>query len=259
MAKVPASRDWLRSHIGRGSAETRSDQEMGLPQPPLTRPAPAGAPTIDLPAPTSVELRRPDLRECISARESHRKFAQRPITLAELSFLLWATQGVKSVAKDGYFTKRTVPSGGARHPFETWLGVLAVEGLTPGIYRYLPLTHQLFCSHTVENLPAALIEATCGQVFAGRAAVMFAWAAVPYRSEWRYHEHAAKAVLLDAGHVGQNLYLACEALGLGTCAIAAYLQDKADQLFRLDGQDEFIIYCSPVGHPEFSDSANRIS
>ena len=77
--------------------------------------------------------------------------------------------------------------------------------------------------------------------------MVFIWAAVPYRSEWRYHTAAAKLVALDAGHICQNLYIGAGAIGAGTCAIGAYDQDKMNQLLGLDGEDEFAIYLAPVG------------
>jgi len=83
----------------------------------------------------------------------------------------------------------------------------------------------------------------------GAAAVTFVWTAIPYRMEWRYGLAAHRVILLDAGHVCQNLYLACEAIGAGTCAAAAYDQEKIDGLLGLDGKDEFVIYLAPVGKP----------
>lgn len=257
--KARANRRFLKGMFPGAEEHPPSDQEKGLPQPPLVKPVAADARLIDLPDPRLIEPARPLLRDCIQARVSHRKFAPDAVSLAQLSFLLWATQGVTSVAKNGYFTKRTVPSGGARHPFETYLAVNRVDGLEPGIYRYEALGHKLLFSRAAPDLKPALVEATCGQKFCGEGAVLFAWSVVPYRSEWRYDDHAAKAILLDAGHVAQNLYLACEALALGTCAIAAYDQDKADSLFGVDGEDEFILYLAPVGRPVLSDSANRSS
>jgi SagB-type dehydrogenase family enzyme len=60
-------------------------------------------------------------------------------------------------------------------------------------------------------------------------------------------DRAHKVMLLDAGHLCQNLYLACEAIGLGTCAIGAYDQNKIDTFINVDGEDEFVVYLSPVG------------
>ena len=78
-------------------------------------------------------------------------------------------------------------------------------------------------------------------------AAMFIWTVVPYRTEWRYTIAAAKTILLDAGHVCQALYGACEALSLGTCAQAAYDQQKLDAALGVNGTDEFAVYAAPVG------------
>jgi SagB-type dehydrogenase family enzyme len=79
------------------------------------------------------------------------------------------------------------------------------------------------------------------------SAVVFIWTAIPYRSEWRYGLLAHKMIAQDSGHLCQNLYLACESIGIGTCAIGAYNQDAMDQILGVDGHDEFTIYVATVG------------
>ena len=142
---------------------------------------------------------------------------------------------------------RTVPSAGARHAFETYLFVQNVEGISEGFYRYLPLEHQLYFEFQEEQGAQKIVQATFTQTFIGKAPLVFIWSVIPYRMEWRYDIAAHKVILLDAGHVCQNLYIACEAIGAGTCAIAAYDQEGMDSLLRLDGEDEFVIYLAPVG------------
>jgi len=142
---------------------------------------------------------------------------------------------------------RTVPSAGCRHTFETYLGVLNVEGLEQGIYRYLPIEHQLLFEFEEEGLSDRIVEATLGQSFAGTAPVTFVWTCIPYRMEWRYDIAAHKVIAIDAGHVCQNLYPASAAIGAGTCAVAAYHQEFMDRLLRVDGEDEFTVYLAPVG------------
>ena len=83
--------------------------------------------------------------------------------------------------------------------------------------------------------------------FLARAAAVFVWTALPARTEWRYGPASVKVIALDAGHVCQNLYLACEAVGAGTCAVAAYHQQLMDRLVQVDGEEEFVIYLAPVG------------
>jgi SagB-type dehydrogenase family enzyme len=187
-----------------------------------------------------------ELASAIRRRRSHRSFSDRPLSLEELSFLLWATQGLRERLGAGT-ALRTVPSAGARHALETYLCVLNVTGLEPGFYRYLPLEHQLLVEFPGNEPGRMLADAAFGQEFLARAPVTFIWSAIPYRMEWRYGLAAHKVIALDAGHVCQNLYLACEAIGAGTCAIAAYDQEAMDALLRLDGKDEFVIYLAPVG------------
>jgi SagB-type dehydrogenase family enzyme len=145
---------------------------------------------------------------------------------------------------------RTVPSAGCRHALETYLCVLNIRGLDQGIYRYLPIEHQLLFEFTEENLNRKIVQAVLGQPYPGEAAVTFIWTAIPYRMEWRYGIAAHKVIAIDAGHVCQNLYLACEAIGAGTCAIAAYDQEGIDELLRIDGDDESTIYLASVGRKE---------
>ncbi len=187
-----------------------------------------------------------DLLTAIADRQSQRKFNVDPLTLEELAFLLWATQGVREKLHEAAVL-RTVPSAGCRHPFETYLAVQRVEGLDNGIYRYMPLDNALVFERDVANLPGYLTAATRGQRFTGQSAVTFMWTVIPERTEWRYAEASYKVIALDAGHVCQNLYLACEAIGAGTCAIAAYNQTLADELLGVDGDKEFCIYIAPVG------------
>jgi SagB-type dehydrogenase family enzyme len=125
-----------------------------------------------------------------------------------------------------------------------------MSGLERGIYRYLPLEHQIVFEHDDENLKENLVDAALGQPFFGNAPVTFIWTAIPYRMEWRYDIAAHKVIAIDAGHVCQNLYLACEAIKAGTCAVAAYNQTLMDQLLHVDGIDEFAIYMAPVGKVE---------
>lgn len=226
---------------------SQTDQSQGVRPPPIEKPFAPDALRIDLPRPGgwgSVEA--VDLQTAIGRRESRRRFTQQPLTLDELSFLLWATQGLRQPVDRGT-ALRTVPSAGARHALETYLCVLRVQGLDSGFYRYLPLEHQLLFEFGEPRPERRITEATLGQSFVAGGAVVFLWTAVPYRMEWRYGPAAHKVIAIDAGHVCQNLYLACEAIGAGTCAVAAYHQQRIDELLRVDGDEEFTIYLAPVG------------
>lgn len=224
----------------------KSDQSKGIEHPLLQKPVPEGVSLLSLPVVDLDDFPGSSISEALISRKSVRNFTDEPISIAELSWLLFATQGVKSIVRNGIASFRTVPSGGARHPFETYLSVNNVSGLDTGLYRYLPFDHAL--AHLGDRIPpSSVIEGCLDQRFAGECSVTFIWTVIPYRTEWRYGPVSSKIIALDAGHVCQNLYLACTASGLGTCAIGAYDQNIMDSLLDLDGRDEFVIYIAPVG------------
>lgn len=246
--RVVKGREFLKDSLRIHTNFLASDQNQGLPAPPVQKPPRQGQKIIPLPQDNTWQrFHGVDVVEAIQTRQSQRDFLPYSLEITELSFLLWATQGIRTELGPGT-ALRTVPSAGCRHPFETYLLVNNVEGLQSGIYRYLPLQHALVLEQEeVTDLRARLTDATLGQQFIAAAPVVFVWAAIPYRSEWRYLETAHRVMLMDAGHICQNLYLACEATGCGTCAVAAYHQEKMDQLLWLDGEDEFCVYLAPVG------------
>jgi SagB-type dehydrogenase family enzyme len=237
-----------RKYLKNPVLENETDQMKGLPAPPIQKPCPDEAILIDLISHDSIKLDEISLIQVINNRESRRNYLEADLTLEELSFLLWATQGVKELARGGLVTKRTVPSGGAMHPYETYLLVNNIEGLTPGLYRYLAIEHKLLALETNKsNLSEKIVEMCHGQAFIGKAAVVFIWTARPYRLEWRYGEDSLKDILMGVGHICQNLYLACEVIRCGTCAIVAYNQDELDNLIGVDGENEIALYLAPVG------------
>ncbi|MFX1511622.1 MAG: SagB/ThcOx family dehydrogenase [Promethearchaeota archaeon] len=245
-------RKFLKELDWEETPDLETDQQKKVPPPPLQKPSPENTVLIDLIPLEDFTVGEIPLIKAIKQRKSHRNFIKDPLSMEELSFLLWATQGVHKVHFDyrhgAKTTKRTVPSGGSRHPFETYLVINRVNGLQPGIYRYLAIEHKLcFLSKIDSDLPEKISEMCYNQKFVGLGAVVFIWATIPYRTEWRYSITAHKGIAIDAGHLCQNLYLACEAIKAGTCAIAAYNQKEWDSFLGIDGKDEFVMYLAPVG------------
>lgn len=231
-----------------------SDQERKLPQPPLCKEPMAGeaarvALTMDF---TGLKMNN-YLVSLIRDRRSARVYTEEAMSLEQLSFLLWATQGIKKIRGKKYATIRTVPCGGARHEFETYLLVRKVEGLKPGAYHYLPMEHALEYLNAVDDLENVITESLVGQSWANKANVVFYWSMVAYRAEWRYGIYTHRVALIDAGHLGQNLYLACTGLGLGTCGLGSFQHEKCCQVFGLDGEEEYPVYAAPVGTIRESD------
>ena len=242
-------RNFLKDSIRKTINFRASDQHRGQAAPPLQEPADAQLPRIALPERNGWEpfIQQINVIDAIGNRQSRRQYADDYLTIEELAFLLWATQGQRRPGDlPPHF--RTVPSAGARHSFETYLFIDKVEKVPPGLYRYLPLSHELVLLYSADHqTKTKLSRAALGQQFVSRGALVFVWTTVPYRMEWRYLQAAHRVILLDAGHVCQNLYLACEAIQAGTCAIAAYDQEAIDELIGVDGEDQFTIYLAPVG------------
>jgi len=240
-------RSFLKGNFHKVVHVTPTDQQKRVPPPPIEKPYAEDAKRIALPAYDQLEhIGRIDLKTAIEYRKSRRVYTRKPLSIEELSFLLWATQGIRQVLNPGT-AFRTVPSAGCRHAFETYLCILNVEGIDQGIYRYLPLAHQLLFEFTEEHLAGKISRLAFNQNFPQAAAVNFIWTAVPYKMEWRYGPACHKVIAIEIGHVCQNLYLACEAVGAGICAMAAYDQEAMDSFLRLDGEDEFTIYLASVG------------
>jgi len=242
--KYKASRKMLWSNWALLDPPWKSDQAQGVPAPQQEEAAKEGETVIPLVPASNMKPRGGSVLELLTARKSRRKFNNDPLTLEEFSFLCWAAAGVKDHRPK--FSFRTAPSGGARQPLDLFVFVSRVEGLDVGLYRYLPVEHAVARMRAGDD-SAALGEALCGQNW--KPAVVFVWAAVPYRTEWRYGPAAHKIIALDAGHACENLYLACEAIGAGTCAVGAYDQKKLNDYLGLDGEDQFALYAAPVGKP----------
>jgi SagB-type dehydrogenase family enzyme len=250
MAELDPYRDFLKADLWDDWRKQENDQKRGVPPPLVEKPYDPQAALIDLTPPERLTLGQMPLIEAIRRRRSHRQYTEEPLTMDELAFLLWATQGVSRVVrKEGgpvTWTFRTTPSGGARHPFETYLMVNRVTGVEPGLYRYLAIEHKLY---PLSHEPGLLdrVQDASNQTFVAASAVTFMWTAIPYRTEWRYSIVAPKLIAQDSGHLCENLYLACEAIGAGTCAVGAYSQAKIDRVLGIDGKEEFTIYMAPVG------------
>jgi SagB-type dehydrogenase family enzyme len=187
----------------------------------------------------------PDIWKAIHKRRSRRVYRSgEPLTLGELSVLLWATQGITE--KYGETLFRTAPSAGGLFPIETYLNIRLVEGLEEGIYHFRPGKFDLEFLKKGE-FSRSLAEAALGQEIFATAQATFIWSAVLARSKWKYRQRAYRYIYLDAGHICQNLYLAGEAIRLGVCAIGAFFDNDVNEIVGLDGTDETIIYMATVG------------
>jgi SagB-type dehydrogenase family enzyme len=236
----------LKSDLWETFSKIETDQKKQIPQPLRQKPYPATAKLVDLVPSEDFAVGQMPTIEAIRDRRSRRKYTGESLTAEELSYLLWATQGISRPFRRDPGALRTAPSAGARHPFETYLFINGVKDIASGLYRYLPLDHKLCFLYADPDLLGKVSDAFFRQ-YVINCAVAFIWTAVPYRTEWRYSIVSPKLIAIDVGHVCQNLYLAAESIGAGTCAIGAYDQGLTDDLLGVDGTDEFAVYLATVG------------
>jgi SagB-type dehydrogenase family enzyme len=244
---TPGGRDAGEADLGQAYHEWSKPGVRGL-----------GEALLDWGAPPDAEKRYPDAprfalpdprgfhglsaEEAVETRRSRREYVSGPLSQGELSRLLHAAQGITD-RRRGF---RAAPSAGALYPIETYVIVHDVDGLEPGLYHYAVAEHALE-QLRVGDLRAAAVAAGIGQQMLGSAQACIVLSALFQRTRWRYRERTYRYVLLEAGHVGQNVYLAATSMGLGACAIGAYLDGAFNQLLGLDGREEAVLYVLTVG------------
>ena len=254
--------DFLRSAVRDYEEKAVSGLGIGAPQPEVQKPVKAGSMVVDLPRVESASAPRMSFYECAVQRCTRREYTEEPMTVAELAFLLWCTQGIKKVIpgyrryrNDGRNTLRPVPD--ADGLFESYIAALNVRALEPAIYRYLPLTHQLVLHRRLDDLAEIVADSfnnpMQNQDYTKKAGAIFFWTSVPHRAEWRNKDRFARGIIIQMGHVSQNFYLATEALQCGCVAIAGIVQEKVDALLDVDGHEELTILCGAVGHVDNSE------
>jgi len=199
-------------------------ERLQLPEPDLSRPA--------------------NLWQCLAKRRSERDYTTDPLSLEELSKIMWAAQGV--TARAGNYLLRTAPSAGALYPFETYLYIDKVKDVPQGIY------HFNVADFALERLQEGdfnheFTAAGLGQPMVRRAAVVLVWTAMMLRCMVKYRDRAMRYIPMDLGHVCQNVQLASTAMGFGSCPIGAFYDDDINELLGVDGEEETVLYLITVG------------
>ncbi|MCK9557348.1 MAG: SagB/ThcOx family dehydrogenase [Candidatus Cloacimonetes bacterium] len=225
----------------------QSDQQLGIPRPDAIK-ARSGE-LFALPAVGTLDFKDKSLQDMISQRRSLREYSEEPLSMEELSFLLYCSSWARDFRSNERMeiTFRNVPSAGSRHPIECFLDVHRVSGIKNGLYYYHPIKHCLILMEEGAEVHQKIFEGCLRQEMVSKAAVNFILSAVPYRTSWRYGQRGYRYLYLDAGHIGQNLHLAAEAIGAGCCMIGAYLDEGLNSALNLDGFEEFVIYVAALG------------
>jgi len=182
------------------------------------------------------------VEKTLANRRSQRRFQNRAISAEQLSQILWAAYGITS-PRGGL---RTAPSAGALYPLEIYAIVGNVEGIEPGVYRYISEEHKIV--RTVNgDVRNELSRAALGQRMISDAPASVFYSAIFSRTTGRYGERGRKYVYMEIGHSAQNVYLQAEALGLGTCAIGAFTDNRVKQVLQLPANEE-PLYIMPIGY-----------
>lgn len=195
-------------------------------------------PSISLPQPTSNG--KITVEEAIRLRRSSRDFKSTPISLSELSQLLFSAQGITS--KEGLLA---CPSAGATYPLRLYVVAGEVEGINPGVYQYLPKGHTLK-PHLYRDIRKDLSRAALSQDFVEDAPLSIVIVADFNRTTSRYGQRGIRYVHMEVGHVGGNLYLQAVSLGLGTVAVGAFMDNDVKRLLALEENLE-PLYIMPFG------------
>ena len=199
-------------------------------------------------SPEVVKLPKPQhdsktsIEKTLAKRRSVRDYKNEPLTLAQVSQLLWAAQGVTNPR--GF---RTAPSAGATYPLETYVVVGNVTNLSPGIYKYRPQKHELI--RTVRgDKREELSSAALGQSWVRQAPVVMVFGAIYERTTGRYGDRGIMYVHMEAGHAAQNVSLQAISLGLGTVMVGAFHDHSVKRIMNLK-TDEKPLYIVPIGKP----------
>ena len=195
---------------------------------------------------TSIPLPEPQydsscsVERALSQRRSHRAYLNEPLSLAEVSQLLWAAQGISD--PEGF---RTAPSAGALYPLELYLIAGNVDGLSSAVYKYAPQEHEL-----IPVLPGdvrtSLAVAALGQDWVKNGAIVIVFTAVYERTTRKYGERGIRYVHMEVGYAAQNVYLQAVSLKLGTVFVGAFYDDEVKKLLNLR-KNEIPLGLMPVG------------
>jgi len=182
----------------------------------------------------------------IAARRSTRSYSDQPMSLDELSRFLFLTGGI-SADRFGN-ARRTAPSSGALYPIEVYPIVHNVEGVERGVYHYAYREHALELVRA-EDMRSRVVEQGLGQEFLGQCGAVLFVTMILQRMRPKYQDRSYRYGLLEAGHIGENAYLAATEMGLGACGIGAFMDDAMNQMLGVDGVEEAVVYMLAVGHP----------
>ena len=197
--------------------------------------------TITLPAPHLVSDF--PVEQAIHERRSVREFSNKPLSLAEVSQLLWSAQGTTD--NKGH---RAAPSAGALYPLVLYLVVGNVTGLEPGVYQYSSDGHKIH--HVKEgDRRAELAEAALQQDWMQESAALLVFSAIEKKTSWKYGQRGIRYIHIEVGHSAQNVFLQAQSLGLSAAVVGAFNDSQVKTVLNLPAAEQ-VLYVMPVGRSE---------
>ena len=197
--------------------------------------------TINLPAPClesdfSVE-------QAIHSRRSVREFSDKPLSLAEISQLLWSAQGITDNERF-----RSAPSAGALYPLVLYLVAGNVTGLKPGTYQYSPDGHKL---HHIKEGDSRMELATAAykQLWIKDSAIMLIFSAIETKASWKYGQWSSRYIHIEVGHSAQNVFLQVQSLGFDAAVVGALDDARIKEILNLSTEEQ-VLYLMPVGRSQ---------
>ena len=186
----------------------------------------------------------------LANRRSNRQYTEQSLSAENLAQILWSAYGVtqpesrRATLRGGF---RTAPSAGGLYPFEIYAIIGNVDGIEPGVYKYISEEHKIV--RTIDNdIREEFCEAALGQPFVKEAPVTIFYSAIFSRTTQRYGDRGRdRYVWIDLGHSAENIYLQAEALSLGACVIGSFHDDQVNELLQLP-EEEVPMYIVTVGH-----------
>lgn len=180
------------------------------------------------------------IERALLERRSVRKFSEAPLSLKEVSQLLWAAQGITH--SEGM---RAAPSAGALYPLELYLVAGNVTGLEPGVYHYSATEHQLQLTAIGDRRPE-LARAALGQLFVEESAAVLVFSAIERRTTRKYGQRGIRYIHIEVGHSAQNVFLQAQALGVGAAVVGAFDDGRIVEILSLP-QEVHVVYLMPLG------------
>lgn len=200
------------------------------------------APRTLLPEAQSLPI---SLDQLILKRQTIRKFTTQAVSLEQVATQLALSYRIKQANP----ARRPVPSGGALYPLELYIAALNIEGVAQGLYHYHPGLHALELLSDHPPLPALQHGILPGNLPAGTAYVVCICGILP-RNRFKYAELGYRLMVLEAGHLAQNILLVATAQELGTLPVCGFYDDRMHDLLEIDGVDEVCLYLLVIGHPK---------